>query len=231
MVSARRLTRGGGAAVLAAAVLLCLCGRSGAYYVPGTYPQEFREGDLLQANVNSLKSFETEMPFEYYTMPFCKPPEGVQRSKATTNPGTILEGLRIENSPYNFTMKVTQTAVPACAEGFYPPLQEHEVKNLKEKIDEHYRVNMLLDNLPVTVYDLLNENENYVRPGFELGYKSGDKYFIFNHLVFNILITRTHGMRFVARCTARCGTSCTARCLAQEKTRVRCIAVHRPLHA
>lgn len=61
------------------------------------------------ANVNSLKSFETEMPFEYYTLPFCKPPEGVKRSAATTNPGTILEGLRIENSPYNFTMRVRST--------------------------------------------------------------------------------------------------------------------------
>jgi hypothetical protein len=30
------------------------------------------------------------------------------------------------------------------------------VQELKTKIDEHYRVNMLLDNLPVTVYDLLD---------------------------------------------------------------------------
>lgn len=29
-------------------------------------------------------------------------------------------------------------------------------QKLKTKIDEHYRVNMLLDNLPVTVYDLLD---------------------------------------------------------------------------
>lgn len=58
------------------------------------------------ANVNSLSSFETEMPYEYYTMPFCKPPEGVKRAPNTANPGTILQGLRIENSPYNFTMKV-----------------------------------------------------------------------------------------------------------------------------
>ena len=28
---------------------------------------------------------------------------------------------------------------------------------LKEKIDEHYRINMILDNLPVTTYDLLEE--------------------------------------------------------------------------
>lgn len=28
---------------------------------------------------------------------------------------------------------------------------------LQHKIDNHYRVNMVLDNLPVTVYDLLDE--------------------------------------------------------------------------
>ena len=99
------------------------------YYVPGTYPREFKSGDQLSGrtnklgferahlsraqsitsnavNVNSLKSFDTELPFEYYTMPFCQPPEGIKRIADTTNPGTILEGLRIENSPYNFTVKV-----------------------------------------------------------------------------------------------------------------------------
>lgn len=45
--------------------------------------------------------------FRYYTMPFCKPPEGVRSIGNTANPGTLLEGLRIENSVYNFTMKVS----------------------------------------------------------------------------------------------------------------------------
>ncbi|KAJ9527799.1 hypothetical protein QJQ45_000350 [Haematococcus lacustris] len=64
---------------------------------------------------------------------------------------------------------------------------------LKQKIDKHYRINMALDNLPVTVYDLLDEDQEYVRPGFELGYKEGGKYYINNHLVFNILVYMTHG--------------------------------------
>ncbi|KAG1662997.1 hypothetical protein FOA52_000568 [Chlamydomonas sp. UWO 241] len=181
---------------------LLLVAHTQAYYVPGTYPEEFREGDVLQAKVNSLKSFETEMPYEYYTMPFCKPPEGVQTSAMTTNPGTILEGLRIENSVYNFSMRVQQRSVPACVpQGFYGPLTKSEVDNLKEKIDDHYRINMLLDNLPITTYDLLDANAEYVRPGFELGYKdpSTGKYYIYNHIAFNILITLTHGEYMAAR--------------------------------
>jgi transmembrane 9 superfamily member 2/4 len=61
---------------------------------------------LCAADVNSLTSPETELPFDYYTMPFCKPPEGVKKSLSSINPGTILMGARIENSPYNFSMMV-----------------------------------------------------------------------------------------------------------------------------
>ena len=60
------------------------------------------------AEVNSLVSSETEMPYRYYDMPFCKPPEGVHRATSTINPGTILLGIRIESSPYNFTIMVCQ---------------------------------------------------------------------------------------------------------------------------
>jgi hypothetical protein len=49
------------------------------------------------------------MPYDYYSMPFCKPPEGVRRATSTINPGTILLGIRIENSPYNFTIMVSQS--------------------------------------------------------------------------------------------------------------------------
>lgn len=46
------------------------------------------------------------MPFPYYSMPFCQPPEGVKKSSSTVNPGTILLGIRIENSPYTFSVMV-----------------------------------------------------------------------------------------------------------------------------
>lgn len=39
-------------------------------------------------------------------MPFCRPAEGVKRIKNTANMGTIISGLRIENSPYMFHMMV-----------------------------------------------------------------------------------------------------------------------------
>lgn len=38
--------------------------------------------------------------------PFCRPAEGIKKVANMANLGTILEGLRIENSPYNFTVMV-----------------------------------------------------------------------------------------------------------------------------
>lgn len=67
---------------------------------------------MLAADVNSLTSPETELPFEYYSLPFCKPPEGVRSTLSAINPGTILTGARIENSPYNFT---TMVRSPTCS--------------------------------------------------------------------------------------------------------------------
>lgn len=58
------------------------------------------------AEANSLVSSETEIPYRYYRMPFCIPPGGVKRASSTVNPGTILLGIRINNSPYNFSVMV-----------------------------------------------------------------------------------------------------------------------------
>ncbi|KXZ49791.1 hypothetical protein GPECTOR_19g242 [Gonium pectorale] len=96
-------------------------------------------------------------------------------------------------------MKMKQTGLKACAKGSYGALTAKEARTLRRLIDQHYRVNMILDNLPVTVYDLLDEKNEYVRPGFELGYKKDGKYYINNHLVFNVLIYMTHGEYTAAR--------------------------------
>lgn len=66
------------------------------------------------------------------------------------------------------------------------------MQNLNEKIDQKYRVRLILDNLPVTTYDL-EENPESVRPGYELGYEKDDKHYVNNHLMFKILVHQTNG--------------------------------------
>ena len=72
------------------------------------------------------------------------------------------------------------------------PTNELFTQNLIEKIDQQYRVRLILDNLPVTTYDL-EENPESVRPGYEVGYDKDGKRYINNHLMFKILVHQTNG--------------------------------------
>lgn len=55
------------------------------------------QGDLLNVKVNKLASTKTQLPYSYYTLPFCKPKTIVDSAE---NLGEVLRGDRIENSPY-----------------------------------------------------------------------------------------------------------------------------------
>lgn len=47
--------------------------------------------------VNKLTSIKTQLPYTYYSLPYCKPKEIVDSAE---NLGEVLRGDRIENSPY-----------------------------------------------------------------------------------------------------------------------------------
>ena len=57
---------------------------------------------------------------------------------------------------------------------------------------------LILDNLPITTYDL-EESPESIRPGFEVGYAADGRYYINNHLMFKILVHRTNGQYTRAR--------------------------------
>lgn len=148
------------------------------------------------AEVNSLTSAEAELPYDYYSMPFCRPEDGVQKAARSVNPGTILMGLRIENSPYTFFMMIDEKTKVVCRaegqKGSYGKLTKDEATEFQEKIRDAYNVRLILDNLPVTTYDLQRGPES-VRPGFELGFVADNKYYVNNHLIFKILVHATNG--------------------------------------
>lgn len=55
------------------------------------------QGDQLQVKVNKLTSTKTQLPYSYYSLPYCAP-EKIQDS--AENLGEVLRGDRIENSLY-----------------------------------------------------------------------------------------------------------------------------------
>lgn len=55
------------------------------------------QGQEISPKVNKLTSIKTQLPYEYYSLPYCRP-EKIQ--KHAENLGEVLRGDRIENSVY-----------------------------------------------------------------------------------------------------------------------------------
>ncbi|KAL5547668.1 hypothetical protein UlMin_002899 [Ulmus minor] len=164
-------------------IAICLIFQScHGFYLPGSYPHKYVVGDFLNVKVNSLTSIDTEMPFSYYSLPFCKPPEGVKDS--AENLGELLMGDRIENSPYRFGMYKNETEIFLCKTD---PLSADQFKILTKRIDEMYQVNLILDNLPAIRY---TQKEGYTLrwTGYPVGVKVKNAYYVFNHLKFKVLV-------------------------------------------
>ncbi|XP_012461746.1 transmembrane 9 superfamily member 11 [Gossypium raimondii] len=152
------------------------------FYLPGSYPHKYVVGDPLSVKVNSLTSIDTEMPFSYYSLPFCKPKEGVKDS--AENLGELLMGDRIENSPYKFKMYVNESEIFLCQSN---KVSADDFKLLKKRIDEMYQINLILDNLPAIRY---TKKEGFMLrwTGYPVGVKVQNVYYLFNHLKFKVLI-------------------------------------------
>ncbi|GMI85661.1 hypothetical protein like AT4G12650 [Hibiscus trionum] len=161
---------------------------SRGFYLPGSYMHTYSTNDAIYAKVNSLTSIETELPFSYYSLPYCKPMGGIKKS--AENLGELLMGDQIDNSPYRFRMNVNESLY-LCTTS---PLSEHEVKLLKQRTLNLYQVNMILDNLPVMRIAKQN-GVNIQWTGFPIGYtppNSNDDYII-NHLKFKVLVHEYEG--------------------------------------
>ncbi|KAL0316560.1 UNVERIFIED_CONTAM: Transmembrane 9 superfamily member 12 [Sesamum radiatum] len=77
------------------------------FYLPGSYMNTYSTGDEIYAKVNSLTSIETELPFSYYSLPYCTPQGGIKKS--AENLGELLMGDQIDNSPYRFRMNINES--------------------------------------------------------------------------------------------------------------------------
>ncbi|KAK4755846.1 hypothetical protein SAY87_009603 [Trapa incisa] len=168
-------------------LLLLLIHGARSFYLPGVAPEDFQKGDELKVKVNKLTSIKTQLPYSYYSLPYCKPGKIVDSAE---NLGEVLRGDRIENSPYTFKMREPQMCNVVCQ----IKLNEKQAKDLKEKIKDEYRVNMILDNLPLVVPVHRQDQES--RPIYQLGFHVGlkgqysgskeEKYFVHNHLAFTV---------------------------------------------
>jgi transmembrane 9 superfamily protein 2/4 len=89
--------------VLLLALLASLSTGVSAFYLPGVAPRDYAKGQVIEVKVVKLDSIKTQLPFDFYSLPFCRPPRVVESAEGL---GEVLSGDRIENSLY----KVNQRA-------------------------------------------------------------------------------------------------------------------------
>ena len=51
-------------------------GFAAGFYVPGVAPIDFSKGQNIPVKAIKMTSSHTQLPFEYYSLPFCQPKEG-----------------------------------------------------------------------------------------------------------------------------------------------------------
>ncbi|BAF20136.1 transmembrane 9 superfamily member 9 [Oryza sativa Japonica Group] len=173
--------------LLVVVMVLAGAGAARGFYLPGVAPRDFRKKDQLAVKVNQLSSIKTQLPYSYYSLPFCRPATIVDSAE---NLGEVLRGDRIENSLYVFEMREPRLCQIVCKTA----LTHQEAKDFREKIDDEYRINMILDNLPlvVPIRSLLDDHD--APTSYQLGVHVGikgqyagsneEKHFIYNHLSF-----------------------------------------------
>lgn len=106
-----------------------------AFYLPGVAPVDYERDDLVYIKVNKLSSTITQLPYDYYSLPYCRPNKV---KHAAENLGEVLRGDRIENSLYSLEMRYDDQCKVQCRR----TLSDAEAKTLQEKIKDEYRVQM-----------------------------------------------------------------------------------------
>ena len=121
-----------------ALVLLARCAQG--FYLPGVAPREYMPDERVDIKVNKLSSTKTQLPYDYYSLPFCRP-DSV--TNAVENIGEVLHGSVIQNSAYDIRMNQESFKVLCRMD-----IQPATVKLLAQRIQEDYRVHLIMDNLP-----------------------------------------------------------------------------------
>lgn len=133
------------------------------YYLPGVSPRSYENGEDIPLLVSKLTSTKTQMPYEYYTLPYCKPKNADLQSE---NIGEALSGDRIENSVYKLSSRMDNACEVACVK----ILTTKDKNAFIDAIEDEYRVHWIADGLPVGQYD--SEDSKTFQRGFPVGYKS-----------------------------------------------------------
>jgi transmembrane 9 superfamily member 2/4 len=156
-----------------------------AYYIPGVLPHSFYRAEEVPLQVNSLTSMHTQIPRDYYRLPFCRPDDGPKM--ASQNLGQFLTGNKIQNSPYVIHMLKEQYCEKLCQ----ITLNKEDASKLRRHIKFGYHNNWIIDNLPsaaIGFLDVKGDPKKRYAGGFPIGFMDTDKKtpYLYNHVNIHI---------------------------------------------
>jgi len=163
-------------------LVLAASSLSRAFYLPGIAPIEYSEDSPVELKVNKLTSVKTQLPYRYYTLPYCQPRDIVE---SVENLGEILAGDTIENSPYDIRMLQNSSCKVLCK----MPLPQESKDKFKSMIDDEYLVNWIVDNLPAATRYVrrgVGGGEFTYMNGFPVGIVRSGRYYIHNHVKLDL---------------------------------------------
>ena len=150
------------------------------------------EGTTINIEVGKLSSSNYIIPYSYNRLKICN----LKRlQRAEDNLGEILTGEDLYLSDYSAKINENKYCEVLCNNQF----TRNTLKKLKKLIDRNYYTNWYIDKLPAGLmyynYDTKKTEINYFY-GIPLGRKDKDKYIIYNHLHFKILINKIADKKF-----------------------------------
>jgi transmembrane 9 superfamily member 2/4 len=158
--------------------------RVSAFYFPGVKPYSFKDGERVQLKVNALTSTHTQIPRDYYRLPFCEPQNGPKM--ASENLGEFLTGNKIQTSPYVVKMREDAFCQKLCQK----TLDRTDAAKLRLHIKYGYHNNWIIDNLPSAAIGMSKDGEEKKRyaGGFPIGFMhpDDDMPYVYNHVNIHI---------------------------------------------
>ncbi|XP_032832467.1 transmembrane 9 superfamily member 4 isoform X1 [Petromyzon marinus] len=167
-------------------VIALLINGASTFYVPGVAPMDYAKNQYVEIKAVKMTSSHTQLPYEYYSLPFCKPQKILYK---TENLGEVLRGDRIVNTPYEVRMTEKKDCKVLCDMPNVPvKLTVEQSKLIAERIKEEYYVHLIADNLPVaTILSFAEKSGDAEKPeqfehGYRLGFMDRQKVYLHNHL-------------------------------------------------
>jgi len=128
--------------------ILCLGKWTNALLLPGSPPHDYQDGDTIDVVVDSLTSLKTFIPLDYFGFNFCG--TGEDRIPLQENLGMVMSGSKTYRiSLFKIAMMQNVECESLCKLVIDPWEKGHDVAGYQRLADGYYKMNMIIDDLPV----------------------------------------------------------------------------------